>query len=191
MLQDWSAQKNSAGTVLRILCDICVATLAFWAIGVAILFQQHNRFFWIEPDYLVGRTDLRGDSLFFHFAMMLTASGIVCGAVGNDLSFSRCAARRSAGRLDLSGGGTLGVVWVARATPFHRFRRSDRPARFGGGVRDGGRHHRRTAWREIQPRRFFDDDSRPQRAVRVVWGNADSRRIHSIHRRLIDDANPA
>ncbi|HWE02155.1 MAG TPA: hypothetical protein VG326_07055 [Tepidisphaeraceae bacterium] len=79
--------KNSAGTVLRILCDVCVATLAFWAVGIAILFQPHNSFFWIERKLLVGITDLPTDAVFFHFAMILTASGIVCGAVAERFKF--------------------------------------------------------------------------------------------------------
>jgi Amt family ammonium transporter len=83
--------KNVAGTILSILCDLCVATLAFWAIGAAILFRalpgdQHS-FFWIEPRILLGAAELRGDVLFFYLAMVLSASGIVCAAVSERFKF--------------------------------------------------------------------------------------------------------
>src|SRR4051812_38613619 len=40
-----SRSKNAAGAVLRSLCDLCVATLAFWAVGAAIMFHSSDLLF--------------------------------------------------------------------------------------------------------------------------------------------------
>src|SRR3954451_24860426 len=37
--------KNSAGVGMRLLCDLCAAVLAFWAVGAAVLRQTHNGVF--------------------------------------------------------------------------------------------------------------------------------------------------
>ena len=34
--------KNSAGTMMRYVADLCVAALAFWLVGAAILFANHH-----------------------------------------------------------------------------------------------------------------------------------------------------
>src|SRR6266542_2856192 len=49
-----SRSKNAAGAMLRSVLDITVATLAFWTIGAAILFQDDNAFFSIRPALLLG-----------------------------------------------------------------------------------------------------------------------------------------
>lgn len=81
--------KNSAGAVLRNIADFCLVTLAFWGIGLAILLQNHNAVFGIDWGHLIGLgKDIRGDFLFFQFVMVLTASGVVSGAVAERFRFA-------------------------------------------------------------------------------------------------------
>ena len=41
--------KNAAGEVLRAVCDLSIAALAFWAIGAAILQHDRNGVFGLDP----------------------------------------------------------------------------------------------------------------------------------------------
>ncbi|HZL34447.1 MAG TPA: hypothetical protein VFC78_03995, partial [Tepidisphaeraceae bacterium] len=83
--------KNSAGAVLRAICDLCVTVLAFWAVGAAILFQEHNHVLWLRADLLFGwKLNVEAFSLsfvFFNFVMLLTASGVVAGVVAERFRF--------------------------------------------------------------------------------------------------------
>ena len=47
-------RRNSASTSMRGLCDLCVATLTFWALGAAILFHGGSSLFGLEPRLLFG-----------------------------------------------------------------------------------------------------------------------------------------
>jgi Amt family ammonium transporter len=49
-----SRSKNAAAAVTRGLFDLCGGALAFWAVGAAILFQQHNAAFGVRTAYLFG-----------------------------------------------------------------------------------------------------------------------------------------
>ena len=49
-----SRARNSASASMRGLCDLCVAILAFWAVGAAILFHGGSRFFGVERGLLFG-----------------------------------------------------------------------------------------------------------------------------------------
>jgi Amt family ammonium transporter len=73
--------KNSAAAALRGVADLCVAVLAFWAVGAAILFQGHNGFFGIKPGLLLGWSGMTGRQ-FFYAAATLMASGVVGGTLG-------------------------------------------------------------------------------------------------------------
>ena len=78
--------KNAAGAAMRVLCDLCVATLAFWALGSAILLQNSNPVFCIEPRLLLG---WRGasESVFFGLAVVLAGTGVVSGSMGERTRF--------------------------------------------------------------------------------------------------------
>lgn len=77
--------KNSAGAVMRQMCDACVAILAVWAVGYAIVLSG-NRVFGIEWRDLFGPG--RDDSGFPSLAaMVLIATGIVPGAVAERARF--------------------------------------------------------------------------------------------------------
>src|SRR6185312_1904052 len=78
--------KNSAGAVLRTLADLCVAVLAFWAIGAAIFVQSHNAYFSIDPD-VVGFHTGGTAPLFFLMTVVLIGTGIVGGAVAERSRF--------------------------------------------------------------------------------------------------------
>jgi ammonium transporter, Amt family len=90
-----SRSKNSAGAVLRSVCDLCVATLAFWAVGAAILFQTRNPFLGLDLDLAFGGTG-RGATVWrvlFFATVALIATGPVLGAVGErSRFFSTCGA---------------------------------------------------------------------------------------------------
>src|SRR4051812_18873644 len=79
--------KNSAGTITRVLSDLCVSTLAFWAIGSAILLQQHNAYFAINRDLIAVLAPQSGAVIFFHLAVVLLATGVVVGAVAERFKF--------------------------------------------------------------------------------------------------------
>src|SRR5687768_13358813 len=76
-----SRSKNAAGAVLRQTIDLCVATLAFWAIGAALYHYDGNFFLGLE----VGRIiDWNGDAngvTFTALILVLLASGLFPGSV--------------------------------------------------------------------------------------------------------------
>lgn len=72
--------KNVASAGFRSLADLCVATLAFWALGSAILFQQKNGLIGLEPGYLIGWNGL-ANTWYPALASVLIATGILGPAV--------------------------------------------------------------------------------------------------------------
>src|SRR3954467_14494118 len=46
---------TAAGPAARSLFDLCAVTLAFWAVGAAILFQQRNGWLGLRPSLLLRR----------------------------------------------------------------------------------------------------------------------------------------
>jgi Amt family ammonium transporter len=78
--------KNSAAAAVRGVADLCAAVLAFWAVGAAILFQDHNAFFAVKPGLLLGWSGMTGRQ-FFYAAVTLMASGVVGGTMGERSKF--------------------------------------------------------------------------------------------------------
>ena len=78
--------KNSAAAAVRGVADLCVAVLAFWAVGAAILFQEHNGLLGIKPGLLLGWTGMSGREFFFA-AVALVASGVVGGTLAERSRF--------------------------------------------------------------------------------------------------------
>jgi Amt family ammonium transporter len=77
-----SRSKCAASAVLRQLLDLCVATLAFWAIGAAIFHYDAGAFIGLEAGRLI---DWRGGSngvTFFGLVFVLVASGLFPASVG-------------------------------------------------------------------------------------------------------------
>ena len=74
-----SRSKNSCSTLVRSIADICVATLAFWAVGAAVL--------WSAPKILDPHSLFSGGSSFFLICMALVASGIVTGVAAERSKF--------------------------------------------------------------------------------------------------------
>jgi ammonium transporter, Amt family len=84
--------KNAAGAVLRAVADLCVATLAFWALGASILGQRSNGIFAVDPGLLLGASGMTGET-FFTAAMVLLATGAAGGALAERSKFlPACAA---------------------------------------------------------------------------------------------------
>ena len=84
--------KNAAGTAMRGVADLCVATLAFWAVGAAVLLQQHNRVFGFDAGMLLGWSGERRQ-LFVYAAAILLATGVVGGTLAErSRFFPLCAA---------------------------------------------------------------------------------------------------
>jgi Amt family ammonium transporter len=84
--------KNSAGTLLRHLCDLCVAILAFWAIGYAILSSDAHVFAinWHALFGLGASHDLdaaQAAGMFLPAAAVLIATGIVPGVLAERARF--------------------------------------------------------------------------------------------------------
>src|SRR5690349_8042385 len=81
--------KNAGGTLLRHFADLCLASLSFWAVGMAILnFRGSSPF--IQISALFG---LRGDDVFYAtgafviLAATLISSGIVVGTLSERTRF--------------------------------------------------------------------------------------------------------
>jgi Amt family ammonium transporter len=77
--------KNAGGSLLRHLADLCLASLAFWAVGIAIL-SPGEPTAWIQSRFLFG---LRGkDAAVFapHVFLMLTATLLASGIIVGTLS---------------------------------------------------------------------------------------------------------
>ncbi|CAA9412801.1 MAG: Ammonium transporter [uncultured Phycisphaerae bacterium] len=86
--------KNAAGAATRSLFDLCAAALAFWAVGAAILFQQHNPVFALKGSLVLGwrvAPDAAG-VVFFHAAAVLIASGVLAGTLAERSRFFPAAA---------------------------------------------------------------------------------------------------
>ena len=76
--------KNAAGSVLRTLADVCFSTLAFWAIGAAILTQVRNPWFSVDVSNIAFNG---GADPFFLLAVVLVGTGIVGGALAERARF--------------------------------------------------------------------------------------------------------
>jgi len=71
--------KNSSSILVRSITDICFTTLAFWALGGAILFSAPRIF---DPHFLFSTS-----SAFFVICVTLIASGIVTGIASERSKF--------------------------------------------------------------------------------------------------------
>jgi Amt family ammonium transporter len=71
--------KNSSSTLIRSIADICLTTLAFWAVGGAILLSPPKFFDW----HLL----FSAGSAFFVICVTLIASGIVIGVASERSKF--------------------------------------------------------------------------------------------------------
>src|ERR1700684_4312700 len=78
--------KTAAGAVLRVLTDLCVSTLAMWAVGAAILLQTNNSFLGINPKLIILAGGGTG-SLFFLITVVLVGTGVVGGAMAERARF--------------------------------------------------------------------------------------------------------
>src|SRR5688500_16069503 len=83
-----SRSKNSAAAVMRHLCDSWCASLAFWAVGYAILFGG-GRVFWLDWRNLLGPGEgqLAAGNFAAGASAVLVASGIVPGVLGERARF--------------------------------------------------------------------------------------------------------
>ncbi len=79
--------KNSAGMVVRMICDLCLTTLVFWGIGAAILFQRSNGILSIAPDLIFANVGMGNGLIFFVLVMVLMATGGVAGATAERFRF--------------------------------------------------------------------------------------------------------
>jgi Amt family ammonium transporter len=114
--------KNSAGQTLRVVCDLCVAVLAFWAVGAAILFQGNNGYFALRATLLFGwAPDMAGGWLFQAAVVVLVATGALSGPLAERSRFlPLCAASALLAGLIVPTGwrwaseGLLSPGWLAR-----------------------------------------------------------------------------
>jgi ammonium transporter, Amt family len=70
-----SRSKNSVSTATRAVCGLIVATLAFWAVGEALLFQHANSMIGLRYDFLIG-WNAQPSALIFPLAVVALAAGI-------------------------------------------------------------------------------------------------------------------
>lgn len=84
-----SRSKNSAGAVTRSLFDLCAASLAFWAVGAAILFQRNNYYFALKGSLVMGwrLAPEAAGVVFFYGAAVLIATGVLTGTLAERSRF--------------------------------------------------------------------------------------------------------
>src|SRR3954469_9433280 len=84
-----SRSKNAAGAAARGLFDLCAVTLAFWAVGAAVLFQQRNGWLGLRPLLLLGwrATPDAGGTIAFYAIAILVASGVLAGTLAERSRF--------------------------------------------------------------------------------------------------------
>jgi len=79
--------KNSAGVIMRLLCDLCLTVLIFWAVGGAIL----GPVFGLKDRVIMAgmTTDGRSSAgvVFFLASVVAIGTGIVIGAMGERSKF--------------------------------------------------------------------------------------------------------
>lgn len=76
-----SRSKNAGGATLRVLFDMVVATLVFWAFGASVLLVAPGSAQWIDTSRLLGIGQPMDGRSLFYLTMILLASGIAVGAV--------------------------------------------------------------------------------------------------------------
>jgi Amt family ammonium transporter len=79
--------KNAAGAILRLTADTAFSTVAFWAVGAAILLQLNNSWFGIDAHILFGQSQDAAEKEFFHLAIILIGGAIVAGALAERARF--------------------------------------------------------------------------------------------------------
>ena len=84
--------KNAAGTATRVVADLCVSVLLFWAVGAAVLGQRSNGVFGVDTKLLLGASGGTAET-FFYAAVVLVATGAVGGTLAERSKFlPACAA---------------------------------------------------------------------------------------------------
>jgi Amt family ammonium transporter len=78
--------KNSAATLMRHLCDLCVSLIVFWAVGYAIV-SSDARVFSINFKSLIGLANLTNVPPFYFACGVLVATGIVPGVLAERARF--------------------------------------------------------------------------------------------------------
>lgn len=77
--------KNAGGSLLRHLADLCVASLAFWAVGIAVL-SPGDPTAWIQSRFLFGLRGGDATILAPHVFLILTAALLATGVIVGTLS---------------------------------------------------------------------------------------------------------
>src|SRR3954467_10618107 len=80
---------TAAGPAARSLFDLCAVTLAFWAVGAAVLFQQRNGWLGLRPSLLLRWRGARGAGgmIAFYEIAILVASGVLAGTLAERSRF--------------------------------------------------------------------------------------------------------
>jgi len=78
--------KNSAAAICRHLCDLCIAILGFWAVGMAIM-AGGGSFFWMAPELIMGWETNATNAAFPLVAGVLIATAIVPGVLAERARF--------------------------------------------------------------------------------------------------------
>ncbi len=133
--------KNSSSILIRSIADICLTTLAFWALGGAILFSIGRI---LDPHLLFSLS-----SAFFVICVTLVASGIVTGVASERSRFlPMCAVSILIGAVIVPLVGRWQLGWLNRLG----YRRPVRRRRC--------RSHR-SPQRQVQPRWLIQRHPRP------------------------------
>jgi Amt family ammonium transporter len=75
-----SRSKNSSSAIVRTLCDLCVAALAYWTIGSSLFSQSQNGVFGVRWSFLFGGSS-DPTALLFQTTAILTATAVIAGAL--------------------------------------------------------------------------------------------------------------
>ena len=78
--------KNAAGALMRHLCDLCLAVLAFWAVGFAI-YASGSPVIGLSWRSLLGPSDILASFASMMITMVVVATGIVPGVLAERARF--------------------------------------------------------------------------------------------------------
>ena len=79
--------KNAGGSLLRHIADLCITTLVFWAVGIA-LYSPDQPCRWFSPNHLLGiHIGASAADIFLMLSGTLLASGVVVGSLSERSRF--------------------------------------------------------------------------------------------------------
>ena len=82
-----SRSKNAASGLMRHVCDLCISTLVFWAVGAALLMPARGAVIGFDARLLVASPMDGAETLFLYLVMVLIGTGVFSGVIAERARF--------------------------------------------------------------------------------------------------------